>query len=172
MRVKVTKNNYNSILMFCAVYIVIGLFMLSLSCMGMLGVIELWWHDFDIKHSDALANETLTAFTVDELFFPNRRCVGAAADRVLGWLMLILWFPGCVVASVVWPLWMMSLQVSTALANDDVEDLMRKLRPKNVRQRFSTTNSLTSERNWQREVALPGALLVSTMSELSHWGRE
>lgn len=172
MRVKVTKNNYNSILMFCAVYIVIGLFMLCLSCMGMLGVIELWWHDFDIKHSDALANETLTAFTVDELFFPNRRCVGAAADRVLGWLMLILWFPGCVVASVVWPLWMMSLQVSTALANDDVEDLMRKLRPKNVRQRFSTTNSLTSERNWQREVALPGALLVSTMSELSHWGLE
>ena len=49
---------------------------------------------------------------------------------------------------------------------------MRKLRPKNVRQRFSTTNSLTSERNWQREVALPGALLVSTMSELSHWGLE
>ena len=172
VRVKITRNNWLYLRIFCAVYILIGLFMLSLSCMGMIGVIELWFHDFDIEHSDALANETLTAFTVDELFFPNRRCVGAAADRALGWVMLILWFPGCVVASVVWPLWMISLQVSTALANDDVEDLMRKLRPKNVRQRFSTTNSLTSERNWQREVALPGALLVSTMSELSHWGRE
>ena len=171
-RCKLTQSHYHQLQKYCAVCAVFGAFLLSVTCLAVTGVIELCFQDFDIEHSGTTWNETVAAFTVDELFFADRRCVGATAGRVQGWLMLILWSPGCVVASVVWPLWMISLQLGTTLANDDVEDLMRKLDPTNVRQRFSTLHRLNSERNWQREVALPGALLVSTMEELSHWGLE
>ena len=41
---------------------------------------------------------------------------------------------------------------------------MKKLEPGNVRERYSTpTDPRANERNWQREVALPGAMVVSMM---------
>ena len=101
----------------------------------------------------------------------DKGCVSDAVNHLYGWLLIILWLPSCVVASIVWPLWMISLQLGTVLANDDVEDLMKKLEPGNVRESYSTpTDPRANERNWQREVALPGAMLVSMMAELSNWG--
>ena len=92
-------------------------------------------------------------------------------NHVYGCLLITFWLPSCIVASIVWPMWMISLQLGTVLANDDVEDLMKKLEPGNVRESYSTpTDPRANERNWQREVALPGAMLVSMMAELSNWG--
>ena len=93
-----------------------------------------------------------------------------ATNKLYAVFLVVLWFPASFVAAVVWPAWMISLQLGTVLANDDVEDLMRTLQPKNVRTKFSTSDHSTNERNWQREVALPGALLVTMMAELSAWG--
>jgi hypothetical protein len=57
-----------------------------------------------------------------------------------------------------------------ALANDDIEDLMKDLIPSNVRTKYSTDDLEQNQLNWQREAELPGVMLVVTMQQLSHWG--
>jgi hypothetical protein len=101
---------------------------------------------------------------------------------------------GVCVAAAVWPVWLLSLQVGVVFAADGVADLMRVLDPEKVTRDFvktpvagedtespyrhghtATTGSdvLTASQaaeNWKTEVECPGAMLVSTMEELSAWG--
>lgn len=47
---------------------------------------------------------------------------------------------------------------------------MKYMSPKKVRTHYCTGDKKTDKRNWQREAALPGVLMVVTMKQLSEWG--
>ena len=73
--------------------------------------------------------------------------------------------PACALTALVWPAWLLSLQLGTILAKDDVDDLMKELGPQAAR-----TLYIVDEGTWQRNVELPGAMLVPTLDRLSEWG--
>ena len=65
---------------------------------------------------------------------------------------------------------MATLQLSVVLAADDVGDLMRALHPMTVESNFKGPADSEGEANWHAKIQVPGAMLVSTMLELSEWG--
>jgi len=83
--------------------------------------------------------------------------------------------PAAFIAALVWPMWLLSLQLGVYLAADNVQDLMTLLKPARVNtwvaagyQDDGVTRRPVNE-TWQREVTLPATMLVSTMHELSAW---
>jgi len=150
--------------------------------------------DFDVdSHNGTAGSNSLRgvlpvsrmAEAVSHAFFPavmtrdsaisQMTCLGTQAQTetllyVYAILLLTIWVPACIVASIVWPLWMMSLQLGATLASDDVGDLMRYLQPGRVKRRFATTDTVYNTRNWKQDVEQPGAMIVDTMGQLSEWG--
>ena len=111
------------------------------------------------------------------LLFPEPGCVSETTYRIYTALVVLIVVPAGFIAAVLWPLWLLSLQLGVVFAADDISDLMEELKPVNVPRWVKESEAGrirgdTSEENvlWQAEVALPGAMLVETMFELSAWG--
>ena len=187
------------------------------------GMFELLDQDFEVDEVSFLGEQA------ESLFFPSKGCIKDSLLVVYAWLLMIVWMPAAIIGAVVWPLWLVSLQLGVALVADDVEDLMKELDPagpvipkplehkkakdlmlQSTDTMFQSADSpglrtpkgkLTDtqrqarqdrdfnrrqerlrdqerlrlkqerdEKKWELTVALPGAMLVSTMEELSVWG--
>jgi hypothetical protein len=116
---------------------------------------------------------------LETLLFPSRDCAGlsSTALALYGWSILLLWAPAAVVASLVWPTWLLSLQVGAALAADNVEDVLAVLQPRMVpvwaeAGKAADGTPQLLNKLWQEQVALPASMLVGTMHELNAWGPE
>ena len=135
-----------------------------------------WYADVTSPlYSPYFANEAnhisiISAKWASEVFFPPQDCIGSDLLTTYAYALLFIWLPSCVIASVVWPLWMLSLQLATVLAADDVDDLMKMLDPLTSTVDFSGPAGSEGARRWQTRVELPAAMLVTTLEELSTWG--
>ena len=140
------------------------------------GIVELVMADFDLGKGDrsmmngsysvvntSRARVSEVAAATSHIFLLDSNCVNLTVKYVYAILLLTIWVPACIVASFVWPLWMMSLILGATLASDDVKDLMRCLQPSLVKKRYATTDQVYNSRNWKKNVEQPGSLLVDTM---------
>eukprot|EP01043_Picozoa_sp_COSAG02_P021189 COSAG02_NODE_1071_length_14802_cov_5.546419_1_plen_1063_part_00 len=93
--------------------------------------------------------------------------------------VVLVLIPAGLLAALLWPLWLYSLQIAVAFAAADVSAVMQELRPQNVRRwqtealraRQTKDNAVSQgEMLWQTDVALPGALLIPMMKRVSEWG--
>jgi hypothetical protein len=153
-RVKITRQRYNSLWnlrIFCTV---LGALFLVVAVLITHGTVELLMIDFDLENH----NVSTVAFVSEEIFFLEKGCASDYINRVYAILLLAVWTPSFVVASLVLPLWLMSLQLGSVLASDDVEDLIWTLDPKRIDKHFATGNKAKDERNW-RYVAYAGPSL-------------
>ena len=100
---------------------------------------------------------------VETVFFP--RCISDEKKQIYGVVLLVLVTPACALAALVWPAWLLSLQLGVALATDAVDDVMLNMGP-----RAASMTYAQDEQLWKRKVELPTTLLHSTMRELSQWG--
>jgi hypothetical protein len=183
-RVVITPEAFNSLLWGCGVCVLIGLFFFAFAMATAIGAVGLIGADFELDSGQI----GFMGRKVNDVFFPAKVCVSDITLHTYATLILLLWVPSCILASLVWPAWLVSLLLGTVLANDDVEDLMKDLTPANVKKFMSPPMPKhdddtekdaearkkkilqKAERYWQVNAALPGALLVVTMDQLTCWG--
>ena len=154
------------------------------------GVGELLASDFDMERGLGNTNGTVSDVFVKGaefvFFHAPSGCVPDGIMKAYAWLLLLVWLPAALIASLVWPLWILSLQLAVVLAADNVDDVMRMLEPDKVVRLFIASSHSLNEHdeekektglteveardNWNNEVSMPGGLLVSTMGQLSAWG--
>ena len=109
------------------------------------------------------------AVFVDKMFFPRDGCISDWARNAYAYALLILWVPACVLFAFVYPAWQLSLQLAVTLAADNVDDLMKDLGPL-AAQDYVGGDDSEGESRWRARVERPGAMLVTTLEELSVWG--
>ena len=155
----------SAFILFLGLLIFIAVFWLSL------GTLELLLANFD---STGLPSAARLSHAI---FFPPTECDasgpggGVYLNQIYAVLMLAIWTPATCIGAVVLTLWVISLNLATALVADDIDDLIRELDPGCVAKYFAQEGaSLENVANWKRKVELPGAMLVSTMEQLSSWG--
>ena len=166
-RVKITPTNYNHLIWSRAACVIIWLMFFVTAIGSFIGVVDLMRADFELNSGQI----GFVGRKVDDMFFPAKGCVSDTTNHIYAVLILILWVPSCLVASLVWPIWLLSLFLGTVLANDDVEDLMKELQPATVKaQALLDISQEKKEEHWQKKAALPGAMLVATMDQLTAWG--
>jgi hypothetical protein len=183
-RVVITPEAFNSLLWGCGVCVLIGLFFFAFAMATAIGAVGLIRADFELDSGQI----GFMGRKVNDVFFPAKVCVSDITLHTYATLILLLWVPSCILASLVWPAWLVSLLLGTMLANDDVEDLMKDLTPENVKKFMSPPIPIhdddtekdaelrekkikeKAERYWQVNAALPGAMLVVTMDQLTCWG--
>jgi hypothetical protein len=139
----------------------LGIGLIVAAVMMASGVVELLLSDFDRSELSVVGG------VANQMFFPDDGCVSNTTLRMYGYTLLVLWVPAAIVSAVVWPLWLLSLQLGVVLANDNVEDLMRDCGPDDVKQYLEDGKG---QKLWKRQVELPAAMLVSSLEELSAWG--
>ena len=142
-----------------------------------LGILEM--ASVDIGHAGVqgeCANCTF-ARPVQIILFPEPGCVSHTTYHIYTTLVVLIVVPAGFIASILWPLWLLSLQLGAVFAADGIGDLMEELKPVNVPRWVKESEAArargdSSEENmlWQSEVSLPAAMLVETMFELSGWG--
>ncbi len=189
VRVRMNSQKLNGLRHMSAFILFLGLMILIAVFWLSLGTLELLVADFD---STGLAS---AARLSQAIFFPPTECDasgpagGIYLNQIYAVLMLVIWTPATCIGAIVLPLWVISLLLATALVGDDIHDLMQELDPAHVAKLFATERAdvdnaaahvaklFAKERadvdnaaNWMRRVDLPGALLVSTMEQLSSWG--
>ena len=90
----------------------------------------LWYGMFELYHADFEVDEvSFLGEQAESLFFPSKGCIKDSLLVVYAWLLMIVWMPAAIIGAVVWPLWLVSLQLGVVLVADDVEDLMKTLNP-------------------------------------------
>jgi hypothetical protein len=139
----------------------LGIGLIVAAVMMASGVVELLVSDFNRSDLSVVGD------AANQMFFPDVGCVSNTTLRIYGYTLLVLWVPAALVSAMVWPLWLLSLQLGVVLASDDVEDLMRDCGPDDVKQYLDDDKGRTL---WKRKVELPAAMLVSSLEELSAWG--
>jgi hypothetical protein len=96
--------------------------------MGMgVGVGELLASDFDMARGLGTTNGTDVSDVFVKgaafvFFHAPAGCVPAGILKAYAWLLLLVWLPAALIASLVWPLWILSLQLAVVLAADNVDD--------------------------------------------------
>ena len=106
-------------------------------------------------------------------------CVSHTTYAVHITLTAVVLLPALFIAALLWPLWLLSLQLGVVFASQDVHALLRELRPHNLRlwqeeshnARLATGPISAGEVMFQTQISLPATMLVSTMEQLSTWGR-
>lgn len=104
-RVYLTREAYNSLIRWRAAYIVVGV-VFAMFAVGMFcGILDLLRADFDSSMGNTFSRHA------NDLFFPSNDCMSkeAAFKHAYGLGLLVIWFPSCLIAAVVWPCWLMSL---------------------------------------------------------------
>jgi hypothetical protein len=103
------------------------------------------------------------------LFLPVRGCLQDSQEDALVTLLIVAVFPSVFIACFVWPLWVLSLQLGTVLAADDLADLVKALDPTIVDKMFTGPTGSSGANRWYQNVEIPGAMMVKTLEELSVW---
>ena len=97
----------------------------------------------------------------------SRRCISEEVEDVYIWLLAVVWGSAALIASVVLPAWLLSLQLASSLASDEVDDVMERLGEKI--DEWDDKEPL-SEEDFERDVHIPVAMLIQTMDHFSDWG--
>ena len=73
------------------------------------GIVELLLADFDTSDVTGLGSKA------ESLFFPASSCDLGSFNYVYAYALLLVWTPSIIIASLIWPLWMLSLQLGVVL---------------------------------------------------------
>ena len=134
-RVVITPEAFNSLLYSSGVCVFIGLFFFAVAIATGIAVVDLVRADFELDNGHRHVG--FVGRKLHDVFFPPKGCVSDTTEHAYAVLLLALWVPSCILASLVWPAWLVSLLLGTVLANDNVEDLMNDLTPANVKKFIS-----------------------------------
>lgn len=153
-----------------------------------MGIFDLATGDFKLSAGGNTTSMSTPARVTHRLFFASTDCnasgPGGIYNQILAVLMLAVWTPATCIGTISLCAWYISLFLATALAADDVDDLMTKLDPRDIEKSFGSVDKeagevpdndvnryvVEREITWRNNVQLPAALLVSTMEQLSLWG--
>ena len=127
-----------------------------------------------LKEEDADPH-TLT-LQMAHLIYPPPGCVVSPKfETAYSILLLAIVVPAGCINSVVLPAWILTLQLATVLAADNIADMMERLDPTHFFVdlqicKLDNTGSVDGRRAaWYERVQVPGALLVTTMHKLCDW---
>jgi hypothetical protein len=164
-RVKLPQGPTRHMCQWASVMAAVAVALLIITSLMFEGLTELTCQDCPDFNRSAIS---APAAFVDTLFFPRDGCISDWTRNAYAYALLILWVPACALFAFVYPAWQMSLQLAVTLAADNVDDLMKDLGPV-VAQDYVGEYGSEGEKRWRHQVERPGAMLVTTLEELSAW---
>ena len=92
----------------------VALVSLCITFMAFLGLTELRCQDCPEFNRSAISAQ---AHFVDKLFFPRDDCIPDWTRNAYAYVLIVLWVPACVIFSLVYPAWQLSLQLAVHLVS-------------------------------------------------------
>lgn len=187
VRVRMKMSRLNNLHRMTRLIIFLGLVMFVVVFWISMGIFDLATGDFKLSAGGNTTSMSTPARVTNRLFFASTDCDASGPDgiynQILAVLMLAVWTPATCIGTISLCAWYISLFLATALAADDVDDVMMKLDPRDIEKSFGSVDEeegempdddgnryVEQEITWRNNVQLPAALLVSTMEQLSLWG--